>query len=115
MIVSLNGDWIAHEKACIPITDRGFLFSDGVFETARLHQGKYFRLSQHLGRLQESARMLALTAPASDELARLAREIADFLGPYLASGLQDIHLYAVGEDVEAEIEAAGEIRRLLNP
>lgn len=42
-------------------------------------------------------------------------EIADFLAPYLASGLQDIHLYAVGEDVEAEIEAAGEIRRLLNP
>ena len=77
MIVFLNGDWIAHEKACIPITDRGFLFSDGVFETARLHQGKYFRLSQHLGRLQESARMLALTAPTSDELARLAREIAE--------------------------------------
>lgn len=76
MIVFLNGDWMPREDARIPITDRGFLFSDGVFETARLHQGKYFRLRQHLERLQQSARILALPLPSSDELATLAHEIA---------------------------------------
>src|SRR5688572_20143642 len=76
MIVYLNGDWIPQEQAAIPITDRGFLFSDGVFETARLHQGKYFRLEQHLQRLQESAEMLKLAAPPSSELAQIAQEIA---------------------------------------
>ncbi len=76
MIVYLNGEWMPHEAARIPISDRGFLFSDGVFETARLHQGKYFRLQQHLARFQESARTLALDAPTTPELAQLAHEIA---------------------------------------
>ncbi|HEX6063418.1 MAG TPA: aminotransferase class IV [Longimicrobiales bacterium] len=77
MIVYLNGAWLPQENACIPITDRGFLFSDGVFETARLHSGKFFRLHQHLDRFQQSARALELAAPPSDELALLAREAAE--------------------------------------
>jgi branched-chain amino acid aminotransferase len=76
MLVYLNGDWIPHQEARLPITDRGFLFSDGVFDTARLHQGKYFRLDQHLQRLQESARMLRLHAPDSRQLMDIAHEIA---------------------------------------
>jgi branched-chain amino acid aminotransferase len=76
MLVYLNGNWIAHEEARIPITDRGFLFSDGVFETARLHQGKYFRLDQHLQRLQDSARTMRIPVPKSKELADIAIEIA---------------------------------------
>lgn len=76
MIVYLNGDWLAQEEARIPVTDRGFLFSDGVFETARIVEGKYFRLRQHLERLQESARVLDLRAPSTDELSALAHEIA---------------------------------------
>lgn len=76
MIVYLNGEWLPRDQARIPITDRGLLFSDGVFETARLHQGRYFRLQQHLDRLQESARTLALHAPPADQLVRLADEIA---------------------------------------
>ena len=76
MLVYLNGDWIAKEEARIPISDRGFLFSDGVFETARLHEGKYFRLEKHLERLQQSASTLKLTAPTNDELTGIANEIA---------------------------------------
>ena len=77
MIVYLNGAWLPQENACIPVTDRGFLFSDGVFETARLQGGKFFRLQQHLDRFQQSARALELAAPPSDELALLAREAAE--------------------------------------
>jgi alkanesulfonate monooxygenase SsuD/methylene tetrahydromethanopterin reductase-like flavin-dependent oxidoreductase (luciferase family) len=39
--------------------------------------------------------------------------IAEFLVPYLEAGCQDVHLYAVGEDIAAEVEAAAEVRRLL--
>ena len=39
--------------------------------------------------------------------------IADFLQPYLEAGCEDVHLYAVGEDLAAEVEAAAEVRRLL--
>ena len=76
MIVHLNGEWLPQESARIPITDRGFLLSDGVFETARLHLGKYFRLTQHLDRLDESARTLRIKTPPRDELVHLAFEIA---------------------------------------
>jgi branched-chain amino acid aminotransferase len=76
MLVYLNGDWIPLHEAKIPITDRGFLYSDGVFETARLHQGKYFRLQQHLQRLQQSAATLKLAMPSSSELVQIAEEIA---------------------------------------
>jgi branched-chain amino acid aminotransferase len=77
VIVFLNGEWLPLEQARIPITDRGFLFSDGVFETARLHLGKYFRLAQHLERLEASARALRLTVPDRAELSRIAHEIAE--------------------------------------
>jgi branched-chain amino acid aminotransferase len=76
VIVYLNGDWVPQENARIPITDRGFLLSDGVFETARLHQGKFFRLAQHLERLEESARALRIILPPRTQLAQLAHEIA---------------------------------------
>ena len=76
MIVFLNGEWLHAEEARIPISDRGFLYSDGVFETARLHQGKYFRLRQHLERLQQSARTLMLELPALPALEDLAHGLA---------------------------------------
>jgi branched-chain amino acid aminotransferase len=77
VIVYLNGEWLPENEADIPITDRGFLYGDGVFETARLHQGKFFRLEQHLERLQQSALALQIPAPPSAQLATLAREIAE--------------------------------------
>jgi len=39
--------------------------------------------------------------------------IADFIEPYLEVGCEDVHLYAVGEDLDAEVGAAAEVRRLL--
>ncbi|MGH7460884.1 MAG: aminotransferase class IV [Longimicrobiales bacterium] len=75
-IVYLNGDWLEAEEARIPISDRGFLLGDGVFETARLHQGRYFRLTEHLNRLAASAEFLRLNVPAPGELVRVAEELA---------------------------------------
>jgi branched-chain amino acid aminotransferase len=65
------------ESARIPVTDRGFLLADGVFETARVVGGRFFRLRQHLDRLQASARILDLRAPSVDELTSLAHEIVE--------------------------------------
>ena len=76
MIVYLNGAWIDAQHASIPIDDRGFLLADGVFETARLVHGKFFRLDQHLDRLAESAGQLKLQLPARADLAGIVHEIA---------------------------------------
>jgi branched-chain amino acid aminotransferase len=77
MIVYLNGDWLEANDAKIAIDDRGFLLADGVFETARLTRGRFFRLDHHLDRLAESARQLRLPIPAHETLAAIAREIAE--------------------------------------
>jgi len=75
VIVYLDGAWLNAVDAAIPIDDRGFLFGDGVFETALLRGGRFFRLAQHLARLQASAAMLDLALPARDDLIALCHEL----------------------------------------
>jgi branched-chain amino acid aminotransferase len=77
MIVFLNGDWLDAQDAKIAIDDRGFLLADGVFETARLVDGRYFRLQQHLDRLAASAEALRLVPPPFAQLTEIAHGIAE--------------------------------------
>ncbi|HEX6559921.1 MAG TPA: aminotransferase class IV [Longimicrobiales bacterium] len=77
MFVYLNGTWRDAQAASIPIDDRGFLFADGVFETARLVNGRCFRFEQHLERLAQSAAQLRLPTPEPDALRQIFREIAE--------------------------------------
>lgn len=77
MIVYLNSQWIEAAHAAIPINDRGFLLADGVFETARLVGGRYFRLDQHLDRLRASAQQLRIEVPPVQRLRGIFAEIVD--------------------------------------
>ncbi len=62
--VYLNGHFILEKLATIPLTDRGFLFGDGIFTTIRIHQGKCEFLSRHLHRLQQQAEFLNFHLPS---------------------------------------------------
>jgi branched-chain amino acid aminotransferase len=76
VIVHLDGQWLEQDAAVISVRDRGFLFGDGVFETALLHQGGFLRLRQHLDRFAASAAMLRLPHPPLDEIARIVHRLA---------------------------------------
>lgn len=76
MIVYLDGRFLPEERASISIRDRGFLSADGVFETALLRNGGFFRLRQHLDRLVESAAALRLPLPPVADLEGIARALA---------------------------------------
>ena len=76
MIVFLNGEWLPAEHARVSIDDRGLLFADGVFETALLHRGRFFRLEDHLRRFQESAAQWRLEPPPIAQLTEIARRLA---------------------------------------
>ncbi len=52
--IYINGKLFLSARAKIPVTDRGFAFGDGVFETLRSYRGNIFMFSQHLERLFES-------------------------------------------------------------
>ena len=76
MIVYLNGAFLPAHDAHISIDDRGFLFADGVFETARVHRGRFFALDRHLQRFAASAATLAIAHPTLEEIAGIARQLA---------------------------------------
>lgn len=54
--------------------DLGVQRGDGVFETARVHDGRVFKLGLHLERLARSASALALDVPGDEEWRALAAE-----------------------------------------
>ncbi|AYQ56569.1 D-alanine aminotransferase [Bathymodiolus thermophilus thioautotrophic gill symbiont] len=62
-MVYLNGNFIAKKNASISVMDRGFLFGDGVYEVIPTYQGKLFRLSAHLKRLQNSLDAIKIPNP----------------------------------------------------
>lgn len=65
--VYINGSYCAPSDAKISVFDHGFLYGDGVFEGIRLYDGKIFKLKEHVSRLFESARSIALTMPYTQE------------------------------------------------
>lgn len=63
MICWLNGELMPQEQARVPVSDRGFLYGDAVFETVRVAHGRPLWLSRHLARLTQGARLLAIELP----------------------------------------------------
>jgi branched-chain amino acid aminotransferase len=75
MLVYVDGKLLPKEQAYISVFDHGFLYGDGVFEGIRVYEGNVFRLEQHIDRLFESAKTIALDVPLSrDELIRTTLE-----------------------------------------
>jgi len=74
--VWINGQWKPPAEATVSVLDRGFLYGDGLFETARVHCGRLFRWMEHLDRLWVGARFLRIRPPYSKaELTAAAEEL----------------------------------------
>lgn len=65
-IVYVNGEYVAEQDAKISIFDRGFIFSDGVYEVSSVLHGKLLENNHHLARLNRSMAELQMRAPISD-------------------------------------------------
>ena len=61
--VFLNDKLVDAGKACVSVTDSGFLYGAGLFETMRSHNGVVFCLEDHLDRLYSSAKTLSINIP----------------------------------------------------
>ncbi|UCG57249.1 MAG: aminotransferase class IV [Phycisphaerales bacterium] len=61
--VYLNDRLVDVDKAKIDVTDSGFLYGAGLFETMRSHKGVVFCLKDHLDRLSFSASSLSIDYP----------------------------------------------------
>ena len=61
--VFLNDELVDIDKAYISVTDSGFLYGAGLFETMRSRNGVVFSLRDHLDRLFFSAGILSINIP----------------------------------------------------
>jgi D-alanine transaminase len=64
-IVYVNGDYLPEEEAKISVFDRGFLFSDGVYEVVSVLDGKLIDNPAHMRRLNRSLGELDMATPCS--------------------------------------------------
>ena len=66
-IVNVNGKITDEGRAVISVFDHGFLYGEGVYETLRTYRQRPFLLDRHLRRLRNSAGMMALQVPLTNE------------------------------------------------
>lgn len=64
--VYLNGEFLPADEARVSVHDRGFLFSDGVYEVTPAYRGHLFRFDRHRDRLLRGMCELRLEGEVGD-------------------------------------------------
>ncbi|MBX5010824.1 D-amino-acid transaminase [Rhizobium lentis] len=64
-IAYVNGRYVKHSDARVHIEDRGYQFSDGVYEVCEVRHGYIVDLTRHLNRLDRSLGELSIAWPMS--------------------------------------------------
>jgi len=65
-LVYLNGSYLPSEEACLPVSDRGLAYGDGVFTTMKVSRGAPLFFGKHLERLVRDAAAIHLAAPIGE-------------------------------------------------
>jgi branched-subunit amino acid aminotransferase/4-amino-4-deoxychorismate lyase len=109
IVSAVNGRITVGGVAEIPVTDRGFLYGDGVFEVLRTSKGRPVDLEAHLARLAEGMAHL--------DLGLLPAELAvELAGTLAAAPWPESHLRLIvtrGDDDRLAGTAASERRRVI--
>lgn len=107
--IGVNGVLTEAAKAVIHVSDHGFLYGMGLFETFRTYKGVPFLLDRHLHRLQEGCRMLGIPFQPDEE--QLTRHIQHLM---VANGLDEAYIrYTVSAGEEVLGLPTGTIRVLI--
>lgn len=84
---AINGNVVHMAAAVVPVTDHGFLYGLGLFETFRTYQGVPFLLERHLERMAAGCAELGIPFTTTVE------ELKDWINRLLqANGLQDAYV-----------------------
>lgn len=67
MKIYLSGTLVDEKDAVVSVFDHGLLYGDGVFEGIRAYNGRVFLLDEHIDRLYDSAKAIALDIPLTKE------------------------------------------------
>ena len=73
--VNVNGRITGERDAVVSVFDHGLLYGEGIYETLRTYHDRLFLYDRHMRRLRNSARMIVLALPfTDDDLASQIRE-----------------------------------------
>ncbi|MGE5619090.1 MAG: aminotransferase class IV [Sphingomonadaceae bacterium] len=86
--VLLNGKFVPYEEAMVRIDDRGFQFSEGVYEVIRVYHGKPFEMERHMARMRSSVEAVGLDV--GSVLDGVEEQSLELLR---RSGLQEAYIY----------------------
>lgn len=64
-IAYVNGRYVPHRAASVHIEDRGYQFSDGIYEVVAVNGGGFVDLEPHIDRLERSLGELRIAMPMS--------------------------------------------------
>lgn len=67
LLIYIDGKFFPKSEAKVSVYDHGFLYGDGVFEGIRAYNGRVFKLKEHVDRLYDSAKAIAMEIPLSKE------------------------------------------------
>ena len=67
LLIYLNGEFVPKSEAKVSVYDHGYLYGDGVFEGIRAYNGRVFKLKEHVDRLYDSAKAIAMDIPLTKE------------------------------------------------
>lgn len=73
-IAYVNGCYVPHSNAAVHIEDRGYQFSDGIYEVCEVRDGKIIDIGGHLDRLERSANELLIAQALSRNALRFIME-----------------------------------------
>lgn len=75
MKIYMSGKLVPEEEAKVSVFDHGLLYGDGVFEGIRAYNGTVFMLDEHIARLYDSAKAIALEIPMTQ--AEMSQAVVD--------------------------------------
>jgi D-alanine transaminase len=70
-----NGEFIPREDVRLSPDDRGFLFSDGVYEVLRAYHGRLFEVERHVERLAFSLDAMRIRGVTASDLVPVFKEL----------------------------------------
>lgn len=96
--VYFDGAFVPEHEARVSVFDHGLLYGDGVFEGIRAYDGRVFKLHEHVERLYQSAKAIALEIPMTraemaDVILQACREndLRDaYVRPVVTRGVGDL-------------------------
>lgn len=86
-IAWVEGDLVPLEEARIPLLDQGFLHSDLTYDVPAIWDGRFFRLNDHIDRIDASCKKLRLQLPLPKS--EVSRILVDMVAK---SGIRDAYV-----------------------